>query len=152
MAAAKPSPSSGPDAGLVVRAVLRLARRLRAERPRDGVSLASLALLATLRRDGPMPAARLAEAERLQPQSLTRLLAALERAGLIARTPGTVDRRTTIVALTERGRRALRRDLAARRAWLERAMERRLASSERERLHDAALLMLRLTDTGDRRP
>ena len=51
-----------------------------------------------------MPAARLAKAERLQPQSLSRLIAQLERDGLIKRRPGEQDRRTLILEITAAGR------------------------------------------------
>ena len=69
------------DTALIVRGVLRLSRRLRAERPDSSVSLSALGILSTLHRSGPMPAARLAQAERLQPQSLSRLIADLLQGG-----------------------------------------------------------------------
>ena len=135
------------DAALIVRGVLRLGRRLRSERP-GSVSLSSLGLLSTLHRVGPMPAARLAQAERLQPQSLSRLIAQLEREGFIKRHPGEQDRRTLILEITAAGRQILSRDMAARRAWLEGAMRRVLVPGEREMLAHAAVAMLRLADEG----
>ena len=95
-----------------------------------------------------MPAARLAKAERLQPQSLSRLIAQLERDGLIARRPGERDRRTLILEITAAGRKALSRDIVARREWLEGAMRRVLMPGEREMLAHAAVAMLRLADEG----
>jgi len=136
------------DTALIVRGVLRLGRRLRAERPRSSVSLSALGLLSTLHRIGPMPAARLAQAERLQPQSLSRLIAQLERDGLIRRHPGPEDRRTLILEITAAGRQVLSRDMAARRAWLEGAMRRVLVPGEREMLAHAAVAMLRLAGEG----
>ena len=136
------------DTALIVRGVLRLGRRLRSERPESTVSLSALAMLSTLHRSGPMPAARLAKAERLQPQSLSRLIAQLERDALIKRRPGDQDRRTLILEITAAGRRALSRDMIARRAWLERAMRRVLMPGEREMLAHAAVAMLRLADEG----
>jgi DNA-binding MarR family transcriptional regulator len=142
------------DVELIARAVMQLGRRLRAERPEGSVSLATLALLATLHRRGPMPAARLAEAEGLKPQSLSRLLASMFEAGLIARETDEADRRNLIIHLTTAGRRALRTDIEARRHWLDAAMTERLSDEERDRLRDAAELMLRLADLprGERRP
>ncbi len=136
------------DTALIVRGVLRLSRRLRAERPQEGVSLSALGMLSTLHRSGPMPAARLAQAERLQPQSLSRLIAQLDREGLIKRRPGREDRRMLILEITAAGRRALSRDIAARRAWLEGAMRKVLLPGERELLAHAAVAMLRLADQG----
>jgi DNA-binding MarR family transcriptional regulator len=136
------------DTALIVRGVLRLGRRLRSERPRSSVSLSALGMLSTLHRVGPMPAARLAQAERLQPQSLSRLIAQLERDGLIERRPGQEDRRTLILEITAAGRQVLSHDMAARRAWLEDAMRRVLVPGEREMLAHAAVAMLRLADDG----
>jgi len=136
------------DTALIVRGVLRLGRRLRSERPDSSVSLSALGMLSTLHRVGPMPAARLAQAERLQPQSLSRLIAQLERDGLIRRRPGQEDRRTLILEITAAGRQALSHDMAARRAWLEGAMRRVLVPGEREMLAHAAVAMLRLADEG----
>jgi DNA-binding MarR family transcriptional regulator len=135
------------DTALIVRGVLRLGRRLRSERP-GSVSLSALGMLSTLHRIGPMPAARLAQAERLQPQSLSRLIAQLERDELIKRRPGKNDRRTLILEITAAGRQVLSQDMAARRAWLEGAMRRVLVPGEREMLAHAAVAMLRLADEG----
>lgn len=136
------------DTALIVRGVLRLSRRLRSERPASTVSLSVLSLLSTLHRSGPMPAARLAQAERLQPQSLSRMIAQLDRDGLIKRRPGKEDRRTLILEITEAGRRALSHDITARRAWLEGAMRKVLVPGEREMLAHAAVAMLRLANEG----
>jgi DNA-binding MarR family transcriptional regulator len=136
------------DTALIVRGVLRLSRRLRSERPDSAVSLSAIGMLSTLHRSGPMPAARLAQAERLQPQSLSRLIAQLDRDGLIKRRPGKEDRRTLILEITEAGRRALSHDMTARRAWLERAMRKVLVPGEREMLAHAAVAMLRLANEG----
>lgn len=140
--------SISDDTALIVRGVLRLSRRLRSERPASTVSLSVLSLLSTLHRSGPMPAARLAQAERLQPQSLSRMIAQLDRDGLIKRRPGKEDRRTLILEITEAGRRALSHDITARRAWLEGAMRKVLVPGEREMLAHAAVAMLRLANEG----
>jgi len=111
------------------------------------LTLSAMGLLATLHREGPMPAARLAQAERLQPQSLSRLIARLDDGGLIIRSPGEGDRRTLVIDITPVGRRILKRDMDARRGWLEEAMAASLTRAEREQLGRAAGLMLRLAET-----
>jgi DNA-binding MarR family transcriptional regulator len=136
------------DTTLIVRGILRLGRRLRAERPDSSVSLSALGMLSTLQRMGPMPAARLAKAERLQPQSLSRLIAQMDSEGLIKRRPDEHDRRTLILEITPAGRQALSRDMTARREWLEGAMRRVLQPGERATLAHAAVAMLRLADEG----
>ena len=136
------------DTTLIVRGILRLSRRLRAERPDSSVSLSALGMLSTLHRMGPMPAARLAKAERLQPQSLSRLIAQMDSEGLIKRRSDEHDRRTLILEITPAGRQALSRDMTARREWLEGAMRRVLQPGERALLAHAAVAMLRLADEG----
>lgn len=128
----------------IMSAVLQLSRRLRAQRPASSVSLSQLSVLGTLNRLGAMPAARLAGHERLQPQSLTRVIAEMEAAGLIRRRRGTADRRTLIIELTAHGRLVLARDIGARREWLERAMAAALGPTERALLQLSADLMLKV--------
>jgi DNA-binding MarR family transcriptional regulator len=141
-----------PTGELIMSAILRLGRRLRAERPPDSVPLSQLSALTYLARQGPMPAARLAGLMRLQPQSLTRLIAALEEDGLIERSPGEVDRRTILLEATRTGRAAVRHDLSARRAWLERAMHAELGAGERAALEAAVPAMLKLADAESASP
>ncbi|MFZ1964857.1 MAG: MarR family transcriptional regulator [Roseiarcus sp.] len=129
---------------LVVRAVLSLGRRLRAERPHGAPALSAIAVLSTLNRLGPMPASRLAAEERLQPQSLTRIIVGLERQGWIARTRNAADRREITIALTPRGQGALADDMRARRRWLKRAMADALTEAERTALLAASQAMLKL--------
>lgn len=133
-------------ASLILRAVLALGRRLRAERPQDSVTLSALGALSTLLRLGAMPAARLAEEERLKPQSLTRIIAALEAAGAVARRRSASDRREIVISVTRRGRAILDKDRRGRSAWLERAMMQTLTDDEREILHAASRIMVKLAD------
>ena len=137
-------PANPEAVALIARAVTQLARRLRAARPEGSVSLSALSILATLHRLGPMPAVKLAQAERLKPQSLTRLLADLDADGLIRRTRDTEDKRMLIIEITSAGRATLAHDMAARRAWLAEAMGRSLDSAEQGLLARAAELMQRL--------
>jgi DNA-binding MarR family transcriptional regulator len=139
------------EAALILRAVLTLGRRLRAERPAGSASLSAIAILSTLRRLGAMPAVRLAAEEQLQPQSLTRIIAALERDGLIARTPGKTDARELIIAPTESGLQALAADMGARRQWLEQALSATLTEAERAIVLAASEAMLRLASYDERR-
>jgi DNA-binding MarR family transcriptional regulator len=135
-----------PQAAVVRRGATRLARRLRTERPEPRETLLELSILAHLHRRGPMTPGTLAAAERLQPQSLTRALARLERQHLIDRRPDDEDRRRSLLALTEAGRQALVRDMHQRDDWLAATMARRLTPAERELLRIAGELMDRLAD------
>src|SRR5436190_2422091 len=106
----------------VRRSVLRLARRLRAERPAGSVSLGKLSILGHLQPAGALTAGELATRERAQPQSLTRVLAELEQEGLIVREQDAADRRRVMVRITGAGTAALVRDMRERDAWLAAAM------------------------------
>lgn len=128
---------------------LLLARRLRAERPEGGETLLQLSVLAQLSRRGPMTPGELASSERIQPQSLTRTLASLEAHRLITRQADSGDRRRSVLAITEPGRRALRQDIRQRDSWLALAMASQLTATERELLRLAGDLMERLAETDD---
>jgi DNA-binding MarR family transcriptional regulator len=132
------------EAALILRATLSLGRRLRAERPQKSASLSAIAILSALRRLGPVSAVRLAAEERLQPQSLTRILSTLEAGGLIARTASEADRRAVSIAITRRGGEVLAADMRARRDWLQQAVSATLSASERDTLLKAAEVMLKL--------
>jgi DNA-binding MarR family transcriptional regulator len=136
------------------RSTLALARQLRRMRSDHGVSAAKLALLSRLERLGrPMTASDLAQIERLQPQSITRLIADLEEKGLLERTQDPVDRRQFLLAITPRGHDLLAEDAARQNAWLAQKMAEALTPSEREIVGIAARLMDKLSlPPGAKRP
>jgi DNA-binding MarR family transcriptional regulator len=136
----------------ILRAILALGRRLRSARPEGAATLSAISLLGALARLGSMPATQLAVEERLQPQSLTRLVASLEKAGLIERRRSETDRRELTIALTRKGKAALAEDLGARQAWLDRAMAEALTDAERSTLIAAANAMLKLAFHGGGKP
>jgi DNA-binding MarR family transcriptional regulator len=138
----------------VRRGTTRLARRLRMERPETRpteaeLSNLALSVLAHLHQRGPMTPGALAAAERLQPQSLTRTLAGLEREHLVSRRSDGQDGRRSLLALTEAGAQALVRDMRQRDDWLAAAMARELTRTERELLRLAGDLMERLAESAD---
>jgi DNA-binding MarR family transcriptional regulator len=127
-------------------AMAQLGRRLRAERVSHGLSRSRLSLLNLLAAGGPMTASALAAAERLQPQSLTRMLSRLEADGLIVRNPDDTDRRQVRIDITGEGVAVLDEDNDRREAWLARTMAERLTPTEQELIRLAAGLMERLAD------
>jgi hypothetical protein len=60
------------------RGTIRLARRLRVERPAEALSANKVSVLGYLHRHGPDTPGGVAQADHQHPQSLTRLLAELE--------------------------------------------------------------------------
>ena len=123
--------------------VMRLARRLRAHRLDSGLSLTQLGALATLDAHGAMTPRELAEHEKVQPPSVTRVIAALESRGLATRTPHPTDGRQQIVAPTAAGRALLREDGRQREVWLARQLA-TLTAEERDVLRAAAPILQRL--------
>ena len=99
-------------------AVMRLARRLRAERADLDLSISQLAALASLERNGPSTPGILAAMERVQPPSMTRTIAGLEARGLVVRSPHATDGRQVVVEVTDEARSILRADRRRREAWL----------------------------------
>lgn len=138
-----PPPPDDP-VSVLRRAVNGLSRRMRAERPEDGLPTGRLGVLAHLYRSGPGTPSGIAAALRVQPQSLTRTLAALTRDGLVSRTRDTTDGRSQVVALTREGFAAMARDVRYRDEWLRRRMAAELNQTERELLRLAAPLLERL--------
>src|SRR3954447_26413437 len=103
-------------------AVMRLARRLRAERPETDLTLSQLAALASVDRHGPVTLGALAAHERVQPPSMTRIVGALADRGLVTRVAHQTDGRQVMVAATDAGRDLLREDRRRREAWLAQAV------------------------------
>jgi len=96
----------------------------------------------------------LAVAERLQPQSLTRLLSELEGDGYISRAKSNEDRRQSLLAITQEGKKVLTRDMRERDEWLMEAIS-QLSEIEKQLLPIAATIMNRLAEfvtSEDRHP
>lgn len=130
-------------------AVGRLARRMRqlyVLRQGDQLSFTELAVLSRLRRDGPASASELANGERVTAQAVGAAVAALDRRGLVERTPDAGDRRRLVVSLTDPGRSALTmRDQTVIDRMVA-AVESGCTPAERRRLAAAAPLLERLAD------
>lgn len=140
-----PTDPADPTA-TVRRAVHRLGRRLRAERLPDALPLGRLGALAHLYRSGPSTPGAMAAALHVQPQSLTRTLAALQADGLVTRVRDATDGRQYRIELTRTGFEAMARDVGHSDAWLRERMASELNETEREVLRLAAALMDRLAD------
>ncbi|QBI52277.1 MarR family winged helix-turn-helix transcriptional regulator [Streptomonospora litoralis] len=137
------------DAGLaaVLRVTVgRLARRLRAQRLDASLSLGQGAALFTLARHGEMTPGELADHEKVQPPSMTRIVAALEERGLVRRTKHPEDQRRQLVDLTDEGRDLVRADQRRREAWLAQRLK-ELSPEEKDTLRRAAEILDRLTQS-----
>jgi len=101
-AAPEPAPEPAPELTPRLRlATLRLARLLRQHAdPETGLSQSLLSTLGTVARCGPVTLGRLAELERVQPPSMTRIVTQLEERGLVVREVDALDRRVARVRTT----------------------------------------------------
>jgi DNA-binding MarR family transcriptional regulator len=101
-------------------AVMRLSRRLRQEGSAEGgITATQLATLSTVEAKGPMTLGELAEAERVKPPSITRVVVSLEGDGLVSRSADPADGRVSLIAITKSGRALLGQQRRRRDAWLE---------------------------------
>ncbi|MGH2594568.1 MAG: MarR family winged helix-turn-helix transcriptional regulator [Actinomycetota bacterium] len=95
-------------------AAIHLLRRLRVEDEALGISAPRLSALSVLVFGGPRRVGELAEAEQVEPPTMTRLVDGMERDGYVVRAPDPDDRRAVIVRATSKGVRALRKGRAQR--------------------------------------
>jgi DNA-binding MarR family transcriptional regulator len=124
----------------------RLRRRLRDVAIGGDLTPSQTAVLTRLWKEGASSASTLAGAERVRPQSMATIVAALEQRGLIERTPDPEDGRRQVVSLTEAGRGRAESDRQVREEWLARAMQERYSERERRIILDALSLLERLTE------
>jgi DNA-binding MarR family transcriptional regulator len=124
---------------------MRLSRRLRTERSDNTLGLSQLSALATLRRYGPLSPTALADIERIQPPSMTRIISGLEESGLAVRDPHPTDRRQAVIAISDRGRAIVDEDRYRRQAWLSGLLE-GLTDDERKALAAAVPILEGLVD------
>jgi len=99
-------------------ALTRLNRRVRQARPVGDLTTSQLSVLTSLQLAGALTPRELADVERVQPPTMTRIVGKLEERGLIARTPHPTDRRQVILAATEAGRTLYGQFERARNEWL----------------------------------
>jgi DNA-binding MarR family transcriptional regulator len=125
-------------------AITRTARRLRQEAGAD-LGPSQTAALATIERDGPLTPSEVAQAERIQRPTATRIVARLEETGLVGRTADPADGRSSLVAITPQGRALLRRLRTRKNAYLARRL-RALDAAEVETLRRAAGILERLLE------
>lgn len=127
-------------------AVVRLNRRLRAQRTDATVTLTQMSALSCLHKHGALTPGELAARERVQPPSMTRVIAALEEHGLVSRRPHPSDGRQAIVSITEAGRVYISAEVTARERWLDHQLA-ELTEAERDLLARAVEIIDRMAQT-----
>ncbi|WP_431936000.1 MarR family winged helix-turn-helix transcriptional regulator [Micromonospora sp. RP3T] len=118
-------------------AITRLNRRVRQARPVGDLTVTQLSALTSLKLAGALTPRELADVERVQPPTMTKIVAKLEERGLVQRTPHPTDGRQVILAATEGGRAVLDQFERARNEWLAGRLA-ALTEEERDTLRRAA--------------
>jgi DNA-binding MarR family transcriptional regulator len=126
--------------------ISRMARRLRQEAGAL-LSPSQTAALATIERHGPLTPSELADRERVQRPTVTRVLARLEEAGLVDRAADPQDRRSSLVSISDDGRALLESARARKDAYLARRID-ALEPADRAALERAAALLERMLEEG----
>jgi DNA-binding MarR family transcriptional regulator len=93
-----------------------------------------------------MTPGELAEHEKVQPPSMTRVVAALEERGLVVRAPHASDRRQVVLTVTDQGKEVVRQTRRLREAWLAQRL-RELTPQERALLRQAAPILEKLSQS-----
>ena len=119
---------------------IQLLRLLRREDDRWGLSAPRLSLLSVLVFAGSRTVGELAAAEQVRPPTITRLVQALERDGLVRRDADPADGRLVRISATARGRRLLHAGRARRVRALALRL-RPLTSSDRATITSAVTLL-----------
>jgi DNA-binding MarR family transcriptional regulator len=125
--------------------LLRLARRVRAERADDAMSDARLSVLVVLFNLGPQTLGSLSEHERVTPPSMNRTINSLVEAGLVTRVSDATDGRKVTIDLSPEGRRLVKETRRKRDAWFASRLA-KLTDDERAILDAAAPILRRLAD------
>jgi len=124
-------------------AITRLNRRVRQARPVGDLTIAQLSALTSLELAGALTPRDLADTERVQPPTMTRIIARLEERGLVRRTPHPSDGRQVLLSATEAGRAVYAQFARVRDEWLARRLA-DLPAEDQRALHRAAEILQRL--------
>ena len=124
-------------------AAIHLLRRLRTADDATGLTAPKSSALSVLVFGGPATLSRLAQLEQVRPPTMTRLVAELERQGLVERKPDPDDRRVVWIHPTESAKKILLEGRARRVARLENDLK-QLRPAEFKRLASALELLERV--------
>lgn len=124
-------------------AITRVNRRMRQTRPVGDLTHSQISALQSIDLAGALTPRELAEAERVQPPTLTRIVSRLEELGLVVRTPHPSDGRQVILALSPAGRELLEGYRRSRDEWLAQRLS-ELSPEERDTVARAAEILARV--------
>ncbi len=121
-------------------AIQRLNRRVRQTRAVGDLTSSQLSALTSLQLAGALTPRELADVERVQPPTMTKIVGKLEDRGLVVRTPHPTDGRQVILAPTEQGRAMYAQFEKVRNEWLAAQLD-ALSAEDRDVLVRAAQIL-----------
>ena len=125
-------------------AIMRLARRLRQQAEPD-MTPSMLSAMANIEYRQPVTLGHLAEAERVTPPTMSKIVGRLVDAGLVTRTVDVDDRRIQRVSLSRDGAKLIARNRSRKNAYLARKL-RRLEPEEVAKLEEAVGVIEKLLE------
>jgi DNA-binding MarR family transcriptional regulator len=131
--------------------ITRLNRRLRQTRPVGDITVTQVSALQSLDTAGALTPRELADIERVQPPTMTKIVAKLEERGLVVRSPHPTDGRQVVLAPSPAGRDLVASYRKARDEWLARRLA-ALTPEERDTVQRAAEILARLARDDKPRP
>ncbi|WP_052744232.1 MarR family winged helix-turn-helix transcriptional regulator [Streptomyces odonnellii] len=129
-----------------LRARLRTETSSRAGRSTGRWSWAQLATLTRIIENGPVTASELAKAENVRQQSMSEILTALRKDGLVRTERDPEDGRKVLLIATPEGEEVSREMRATRDAWLASALRDDVTETERETIEAAIHIINRLAE------
>ena len=124
----------------------KLKRRLRERGGRSDLTPSQVSVLLRLEKDGSATVSSLARAEAMRPQSMSAIVAPLQKAGLVRGAPDPSDGRQTPMSLTPKCLKLLQEGRAARQDWLTTTISQKLSAHEQEKLRAGLELLTRLVE------
>jgi len=124
----------------------KLRRRLREHGGRSDLTPSQISVLLRLEKDGSATVSSLARTEGMRPQSMSAIVASLQKSGLIRGAPDPSDGRQTLMSLTPRCLKRIQEGRAARQDWLTTTISHKLSVHEQEKLRAALGLLTRLVE------
>ncbi|MEV4344334.1 MarR family transcriptional regulator [Actinoplanes sp. NPDC049596] len=125
-------------------AIQRLNRRVRQARPIGDLTFSQLSALTSLQLAGALTPRELADVERVQPPTMTKIVGKLEERGLVVRSPHPTDGRQVLLAATEQGRAVHAQFEKARNEWMATQLA-QLTPDERETLARATEILQKVS-------
>jgi len=139
-------PDSDEVAAAIRVSVGLLVRRMRQMQPEGELTISETSTLSLLDRHGPATSSDLARLDRISPQSMGAMLAALEQRNLVQRHKHPDDGRRIVLSLTDEGRQLVHARRGARTERIAAALRNGFTPDELSQLNEAAALLERLAE------